>query len=307
MDLYTKFLLLQGEHIDKNGLPPVSERLLMRFVAYCDEHKKLRHSTIKLYLCGIGFYYLKHGGFNPLTSSGKLLECLSSILNGLKKKQGSIVKRQRLPITMPILSKMCSLLRMYVFGSFNSIMLEAACTIAFFGFLRCGEFTVLNQFDQECHLCVSDFQITDDCIFVTLKRSKTDPFRQGITIPLFKTGYSICPVLSILKYNQIRLSLCLPRNEAFFICQDGKPLTRHFFISHVKILLDKLGLSSQSYNGHSFRIGAATSAHQARLEDHLIQTLGRWSSDCYTRYIHTSPDVLKTAQKQLVETDSSLV
>jgi L-lactate utilization protein LutC len=41
---------------------------------------------------------------------------------------------------------------------------------------------------------------------------------------------------------------------------------------------------------------------QARLEDHLIQTLGRWSSDCYTRYIHTSPEVLRQAQAQLVAT-----
>jgi len=75
-----------------------------------------------------------------------------------------------------------------------------------------------------------------------------------------------------------------------------------FFISHVKHILDKLGLSSEKYNGHSFCSGAATSAHKASLEDHLIQTLGRWSSDCYTRYIHTSPEVLRQAQAQLVAT-----
>jgi hypothetical protein len=81
-------------------------------------------------------------------------------------------------------------------------------------------------------------------------------------------------------------------------------LSRKFFISHVKHILDKLGLSSEKYNGHSFRSGAATSAHKARFEDHLIQTLGRWSSDCYTRYIHTvtSPEVLQQAQAQIVAT-----
>ena len=30
--------------------------------------------------------------------------------------------------------------------------------------------------------------------FIRLNRSKTDPFRQGITIPLYRTGYAICPV-----------------------------------------------------------------------------------------------------------------
>ncbi|CAG2243511.1 unnamed protein product [Mytilus edulis] len=262
IELYTRFLLLDGLTWDKDSLPPVSETLLMRFVAYCAEHKQLCHSTIKLYLCGIRFHFLKYGGFNPLISFGKPLECLKTILIGLKKKQGSTVKRKRLPITMSILSKMCKLLHTCIFGNFNSIMLEAACTTAFFGFLRCGEFTVMNQFDPECNLCCSDLQITADCIFVTLKKSKTDPFRQGITIPLYKTG--------------------------------------KVFISHVK-----LGLSCDSYNGHSFRIGAAISAQEARLEDHLIQTLGRWLSNCYTRYIHTSPNVLKKAQKQLAETDRS--
>ncbi|XP_071124030.1 uncharacterized protein [Mytilus edulis] len=184
-------------------------------------------------------------------------------------------------------------------------MLEAACTTAFFGFLRCVEFTVMNQFDPECNLCCSDLQITADCIFVSPKKSKTDPFRQGITIPLYKTGCSICPVLSILKYNQLRQSVYSSNTEAFFISEDMKPLNRKIFISHVKILLEKLGLSSDSYNGHSFRIGAAISAQEARLEDHLVQTLGRWSSNCYTRYIHTSPNVLKNAQKQLAETDRS--
>jgi hypothetical protein len=68
-----------------------------------------------------------------------------------------------------------------------------------------------------------------------------------------------------------------------------------------------ISLSSDSYNGDSFRSGAVTAAHEARHEDHLIQSLGRWSSDCYTRYIHTSPKVIQQAQKQLAETYQSIV
>jgi ADP-glucose pyrophosphorylase len=84
-------------------------------------------------------------------------------------------------------------------------------------------------------------------------------------------------------------------------------LTIQLCITHVKLLLDKLGVSSEFYNGHSFRIGAPTARHEARLEDHLIQTLSRWSSDRYTRYIHTSPNVSQQAQKQFAETDESIV
>ena len=94
------------------------------------------------------------------------------------------------------------------------------------------------------------------------------------------------------------------RQNHFFLTKTGLPLSRSFFISHVKKLLDSLGLSSDNYNGHSFRSGAATSAHKARLEDNLIQTLGRWSSNsnCYTRHIHTSSDVIRKAQQQIAKT-----
>ena len=198
---------------------------------------------------------------------------------------------------MSILANMCSLLLSSVFGYSNSIMLAAACVAALICFLRCGEFTILNQFDPEYNLCLTDIQITDECVFIRLNRSKTDAFRQGIVNPLYRTGYVICSVLAVSRYFQLRQSLKSLDTEAFFISSDKKPLTRQFVITHVKLLLDKLGLSSDSYNGYSYRIGAATSAHEARLEDHLIQTLGRWSSDCYTRYIHTSPKVIQQAQK----------
>ena len=36
---------------------------------------------------------------------------------------------------------------------------------------------------------------------------------------------------------------------------------------------------------HSFRIGAATTAAAAGYPKWAIQTLGRWSSDCYKTYI----------------------
>ena len=51
-----------------------------------------------------------------------------------------------------------------------------------------------------------------------------------------------------------------------------------------------VGLEAEQYAGHSFRIGAATTAD---VNDALIKTLGRWKSDAYTLYVRvprkTSP------------------
>jgi len=127
---------------------------------------------------------------------------------------------------MPILANLCSLLLSFVFFYFNSIMLAAACVAALLCFLRFGEFTILNQFDPEYNLCLNDIQITDECVFIRLNISKTDPFRQGIINPLYRTGFAICPVLAVSRYFQLRQSLKSLNTEAFFISSDKKSLTR---------------------------------------------------------------------------------
>ena len=49
------------------------------------------------------------------------------------------------------------------------------------------------------------------------------------------------------------------------------------------------GLDYSNYHGHSFRIGAATSAAAAGIPDHAIKMLGRWDSSAYLLYVRTPP------------------
>ena len=73
---------------------------------------------------------------------------------------------------------------------YDNTLFWAACCLAFFGFLRCGEFTVPSQeaYDLDMHLSLADIALDEwnnpTVIQVTTKQSKTDPFRQGVDLYL---------------------------------------------------------------------------------------------------------------------------
>lgn len=62
-----------------------------------------------------------------------------------------------------------------------------------------------------------------------------------------------------------------------------------------------VGLDSSNVSGHSMRKGFATSCSSAKVPDHVIQTIGRWSSDCYKLYIETPKSVIANAQTALAD------
>ena len=70
-----------------------------------------------------------------------------------------------------------------------------------------------------------------------------------------------------------------------FRFEDGRPLTRPRLVLEVRRALDEAGASSAGISGHSFRIGAATTAAEQGVEDSTIKDLGRWRSNAYQRYI----------------------
>lgn len=299
---YKQFLLLAGfSWNDKYEMPPLSEDSLIHYATHCHKHLNLKCSTIKLYICGIRYKFLQSGIPNLFSNccSSKMFR-LEAIYKGIKKSEVKNT-RERLPITYDILLDICSHLQKGIFSVYTDILIETACIIAYFGFLRCGEFTVNIEFDTECNLCLEDIRFVDDSAVLHLKSSKTDPFRLGVDIHLFRNDSALCPVKILHKYLSTRLSKFNKNSSSdpLFLMEDGEALTRLYFISHLKSILQFLGHNSDKYNGHSFRIGAATSV-ASKIEDHLIKVLGRWNSQCYTRYIHTPLSTIKQAQLALI-------
>ena len=284
--------------VNNPELPFCDEEVLCYFVSHCVSHLHLSYPTIKLYLAGIRNMYIHWGGTNPLVHvSGRPLYKLEMLLRGVKKTQAQ-ARPLRDPITVNILNKLAQKLDHGYFGPYTDKLMKAACFLAFFGFLRCGEFTCPSyDFDPGLHLCLKDVTVYPQFIGVNIKVSKTDPFRQGCVIKLFKTGSPLCPYSALLQFLQVRHTFRNSSLEPFFLLPDFLPLTRGTFAKMLNELCRSTAISTSSLNTHSFRIGAATTAAANKTPEHLIQTLGRWSSDCYRRYIRTSDDLI--AQTQL--------
>ena len=83
-------------------LPSINENVLVYFVTHCQNQLKLRYETIKTYLAGIKFFYLKNGQ----SLKFKDYERLHYVLRGVKKQQ-TVSTFKRLPITFSILYRLC--------------------------------------------------------------------------------------------------------------------------------------------------------------------------------------------------------
>ena len=113
----------------------IDEQTLLYFAAHCAHHMK---STTNLYLYGLCNWCAGLGFPNPLkTEYGGPLLRLDRVLKGIKKLHKGH-NRPRLPITIDILQMIVSFLSLGCFGIFEDLMMSAAVTFAFSGFLHCG-------------------------------------------------------------------------------------------------------------------------------------------------------------------------
>ena len=81
-----------------------------------------------------------------------------------------------------------------------------------------------------------------------------------------------------------------PDPGPFFKYTSGQGLTKAKFTQEIWQVLQACGLPHMEFAGHSFRIGAATTAAGCGIEDSLIHKLGRWNSDAFLQYIQMSQE-----------------
>ena len=186
---------------------------------------------------------------------------------------------------------------------YDASMLWAAVCLGFFGFMRAEEFTCpsLQAFNSSM-LGASNVSVDSRdnprIVFVHLRQSKNDSFGNEVTVCVGRTDQCICPVAALLEYLVKRGTGPGPH----FLFQNGTSLSKQKLVFQVCQSLAPHGIDCSRLTGHSFCIGAATAAARARVEDSMIQTLGRWCSSAYLRYIQTSPSMLAATSGRLLTT-----
>ncbi len=123
-------------------------------------------------------------------------------------------------------------------------------------------------------------------------------FRPGISLTIAALESKLCPVKALQNY----LTSCPAASQhgPLFRYRSGKTLTKCEFTKEIRLLFSQAGFKATKFAGHSFRIGAATAAAKANIKPWLIKNMGRWTSDCFERYIRTPDDVLINATKQMI-------
>ncbi len=259
---------------------PITDYAQTHFITHLS--LSVHWTTIRSYLSALRFFQIRAGLPDPsLTPSPKI----PYLLKGIHKLTPDHKRTTRHPITPDIMRNIHHLWSQQP-TTFNETMLWAAFCLAFFGFMRAGELTAStagNQANLQVNDITVDSHVNPQLLTIHLRHSKTDQFGAGHYIHLGRTSSIVCPVAAMLGYLSHRPTLGTQTN--LFIFENGDPLTRPKLVSHLRQAITLVGLDPKAFSGHSFRIGAASTAAAVGLNDSTIQQAGRWKSNTFRTYI----------------------
>ena len=265
---------------------PASEVNLVTYVAYAHETMGITPSTIRTYVSAICYEHRISGWVNPKGDSG----ILGLVLDGCKRidAEKGIFPSLRLPIDAEALHK---LIRSLDLSEFKAARFAAFASLAFYGAFRPGELVFT---ESSCRFLWEDVStIRHDTGFEYLRihqyLSKTRQFGPVIQISVGANGGPTCPLRLIKNYANL-LQRCRGDTPVFASIDGAVPYRYDDALQDMRRYLIAAGWKdTKNLSLHSFRIGLATEAGRKNLPNHVIQMLGRWTSDCFLRYIRADP------------------
>ena len=172
---------------------PITETKLIYYCTYL-ARRSIAHQSIQVYISGISFHGVLYGFPFQVAS----MNTLYLVLRGIRRSQGnSLTRIRRAPITLSQMDGIRRYLELH-FSSHDRSMIWSAVTMAFFGLLRSAEYTLPTPSRwSDNTLTFMDISLCHNKVLINIRSSKTDQFRQGTIIRLFRIPSPLCPVRAV--------------------------------------------------------------------------------------------------------------
>ena len=236
--------------------------------------KDIKISTIKRRLVSIGVIHKIKG--HHLDSKHPII---IENLMGIKRRKG-INQKGKKPLLISDLKEIIDVINQQKIENIKKLRDKTIILIGFSGGFRRNEIVSLD---------LEDLDFVKEGVKITVRRSKTDQFGEGLTkgLPYFE-NQKYCPVIHLKNWIDISL---IKNGPIFRRFSKGSKLSKKRLTDQTVALLIKhylnlAGRNSLNYSGHSLRSGFATSAAEAGAEERSIMAMtGHKTTQMVRRYI----------------------
>ena len=263
-----------GAFCAKHGLNslPSEPKIVSLYLTHLSANSKV--STLRRRLVSIGVVHKLKGHYLD-TKHPVIIENLM----GIKRKKGSIQTGKK-PILINHLKQIINVIDEQKIEDIKKLRNKTLILIGFGGGFRRTELTSIDH---------EDLDFVEEGVKITLRRSKTDQFGEGLIkgLPYF-TNKKYCPVISLK--NWLNLSK-IKTGPIFRRFAKGSILTNHRLTDQSVVLIIKdclnlAGIENKNFSGHSLRSGFATVAAESGADERSIMAMtGHKTSQMVRRYI----------------------
>ena len=247
------------------------------------------YGHIKNVLGGVRYFHHTMGDTFPTDSVR-----LEDTLQGLKRKLKGTPK-QVLPIEPVILRRMFKFVNT---RNTQELAHWCGCLIAFYTLFRKANLCPKElKFDPETLLTRGDIILdrVEKRVLIFVNFAKNNQFQKECHVipipsnsdPALNLFDHLCSLFDRVNADEDSPALSYSRS---------KFITHKPFTTRLKQLLGKAGLNPDLFSGHSFRRGGASYLYSIGGTTLMVQTLGCWSSQVFTRYLYLSLEDRLSAQ-----------
>jgi len=252
---------------------PTDPKIIALYLTYLSG-KDAKISTLRRRLVSIGMMH-KLKGYYLDNKHPVIIENLM----GIKRTKGSI-QRGKKPILINHLKAIIDTINKEKTEEIKKIRDKSIILVGFGGGFRRTE---LISIDYE------DLEFVPEGVKITLRRSKTDQFGEGMTkgLPYF-TNETYCPVVHLKKWIKISNIKDGPVFRRFTkgCSLTSNRLTGQSVVLLIKKYLELAGIENKNYSGHSLRSGFATVSAESGADERSIMAMtGHKTTQMVRRYI----------------------